>query len=49
MEFGQKQFREIDLFDFTSLFALDFFKFPSLLRHGKYINIKTKLHQLILI
>ena len=28
MELGQKQFREIDLvFDFTSFFGLDFFKF----------------------
>ena len=27
MEFGQKIFREIDLFDFTSFFGLDFFKF----------------------
>ena len=27
MEFGQKKFREIDLFDFTSFFGLDFFKF----------------------
>ena len=27
MEFGQKFFREIDLFDFTSSFGLDFFKF----------------------
>ena len=27
MEFGQKNFREIDLFDFTSFFGLDFFKF----------------------
>ena len=25
MEFGQKKFREIDLFDFTILFGLDFF------------------------
>ena len=24
MEFGQKKFREIDLFDFTSFFGLDF-------------------------
>ena len=29
MEFGQKTFREIDLFDFTSLFGLDFFKFSA--------------------
>ena len=27
MEFGQKKIREIDLFDFTSFFGLDFFKF----------------------
>ena len=27
MEFGQKEFREIDLFDFTTFFGLDFFKF----------------------
>ena len=27
MEFGQKNFREIDLFDFTSFFGLDFFNF----------------------
>ena len=27
MDFGQKEFREIDLFDFTSFFSLDFFKF----------------------
>ena len=28
MDFGQKNFfREIDLFDFTSFFGLDFFKF----------------------
>ena len=25
MEFGKKIFREIDLFDFTAFFALDFF------------------------
>ena len=25
MEFGQKKFREINLFDFTSFFGLDFF------------------------
>ena len=25
MKFGQKKFREIDLFDFTSFFDLDFF------------------------
>ena len=27
MEFGQIKFREIDSFDFTSFFGLDFFKF----------------------
>ena len=27
MEFDQKFFREIDLFDFTSFFGLDFFNF----------------------
>ena len=27
MEFGQKIFREIDLFDFTIFFGLDFLKF----------------------
>ena len=27
MEFGQKNFREIDLFDFTSFFGLDFLNF----------------------
>ena len=27
MEFGQKKVHEIDLFDFTSYFGLDFFKF----------------------
>ena len=27
MEFGQKKFHEFDLFDFTSFFGLDFFKF----------------------
>ena len=38
MEFGQKmKFREIDLFDFTSCFGLDFFKYsgpPCGVRHG---------------
>ena len=29
MEFGQKKFHEIDLFDFTSFFGLDFFNFSS--------------------
>ena len=27
MEFGQKKIREIELFDFTSFFGLDFFNF----------------------
>ena len=27
MEFGQKKIHEIDLFDFTSFFALDLFNF----------------------
>ena len=27
MKFGQKKFREIELFDFTSFLDLDFFKF----------------------
>ena len=27
MKFGQKKFSEIDLFDFTSFFGLDIFKF----------------------
>ena len=27
MEFGQKKFREIDLFDYTRFFALDFLNF----------------------
>ena len=27
MDLGQKFFRQIDLFDFTSFFGLDFFKF----------------------
>ena len=27
MKYGQKNFREIDLFDFTRFFGLDFFKF----------------------
>ena len=27
MEFGKKKFCEIDLFDFTNFFGLDFFKF----------------------
>ena len=35
------KFREIDLFDFTSFFGLDFFKFSGPLR--EYRNIKTEL------
>ena len=31
MEFGKKFFREIDLFDFSSFFGLDFLKFSGLL------------------
>ena len=31
MEFGQKKIHEIDLFDFTSFFGLDFLKFSALL------------------
>ena len=27
MEFGQEKFHEINLFDFTNFFGLDFFKF----------------------
>ena len=30
MEFGQKKFLEIGLFDFTSFFGQDFFKFSGL-------------------
>ena len=45
MEFGQKKIREIDLFDFTSFFGLDFFKFSgtlwdiilSLEKYGNFI------------
>ena len=36
MEFGQDNFREIDLFDFTSFFGLDFFKFSVLLWIFRY-------------
>ena len=34
MGFGQNIFREIDLFDFTSFFGLDFFKFSGPLCDG---------------
>ena len=30
MDLGQKKFREIDLFDFTSFFGLDFFNFAEI-------------------
>ena len=33
MEFGQKIFREIDLFYFTSFFGLDYFNFSGSLQH----------------
>ena len=35
MDFGQKKFHEIDLFNFTSFFGLDFFKFSGPLWHLK--------------
>ena len=31
MDFGKKKIREIDLFDFTSFFVLNYFKFSGLL------------------
>ena len=37
MEFGQKKILEIDLFDFTSFFDLDFFKFSG--PHSNYCSI----------
>ena len=46
MEFGQKIFREIDLFDFTSFFGLDFFKFSGPLWAGEK---STKLKILVLL
>ena len=39
MEFVQKIFREIDLFDFTSFFGLDFFKISGLLCDQKLMII----------
>ena len=35
MDLDQKNFREIDLFDFTSFFGLDFFKFSGPLWTGQ--------------
>ena len=40
MEFGKKIFHEIDLFDFTSFFVLDFFKFSGPLCHLECIYTK---------
>ena len=49
MEFGQKKSREIDLFDFTSFFGLDFFKFfgPLCIREkgGERIIPRIFLHR----
>ena len=41
MDFGQKKIREIDLFDFTSFFCMDFFKFSGPMCNK--VRRKTKL------
>ena len=46
MEFGQKEFSEIDLFDFTSFFGLDFFNFLAhcelLYVYDRYLGVSPK-------
>ena len=39
MEFGQTNFREIDLFDFKNIFGLDFFNFSGPLCSFRILKI----------